>query len=52
MENQSDEDIPNPHPEIQIIEQGDAPEGSEMSSRNRSQFQVVVEEGALAAAPP
>jgi len=50
MDSKSDEEIPNAHPEIQITEQGDAPE--EPSSLNRSRFRVVVEEGALAAVSP
>jgi hypothetical protein len=50
MEYNSDEDILNAHPTIQIIEQDDVPEAT--SSLTRSQFRVVVKEGALAAVPP
>jgi hypothetical protein len=46
MEYNSDEDILNAHPTIQIIEQDDVPEAT--SSLTRSQFRVVVKEGALA----
>jgi len=39
MDNNSDEDIPNAHPEIQVVEQGDASEATSSSHLlNRSQL--------------
>ena len=56
MDDNSNEDIPNAHPNFQVIEQGDASD-SELEATsshllNRSRFRVVVEEGALAPMPP
>ena len=53
MDNNNDEDIPNAHPEIQVIKQSDAADVSEAAAShlNQSQFCIEVEEGALMAAP-
>ena len=53
MDNNSDEDIPNAHPEIQVIEQSDATDASEAAAShlNQSQFHVEVKGEALTAAP-
>ena len=53
MDNNSDEDIPNAHTAIQVIEQSDAADVSEAGAfyRNQSQFQAEIEEGVLTAAP-
>lgn len=51
MNNNSDEDIPNAHPMVQVIRQGDA---SEMPGNRpgQSRFRVVIAADRLAAAPP
>jgi hypothetical protein len=53
MDNNSDEDIPNAHPEIQVIEQSDAANASEAAAShlNRSRFRIEVKGEALTAAP-
>ena len=53
MDNNSDEDIPNAHPAIQVIEQSDAAEASGAGTfyQNQSHFQAEINEGVLTAAP-
>jgi len=53
MNNNSDEYIPNAHPTVQVIGQGDASEMPVPGDRpGRSRFRVVIDADRLAAAPP
>ena len=52
MDNNNDEDMPNAHPEIQVIKQSNAANGSEAAAShlNQSRFCIEVKGGALMAA--
>ena len=51
MDNNSDGDILDAQPAIQVIEQSNAADAPKAAAFYQSQFQVEVEEGALTAAP-
>jgi len=53
MDNNSDEDIPNAHPAIQVIKQSNAADASEAGAfyQNQSHFQAKLDEGVLTVAP-